>query len=83
MSIRGSGNLSIRVRRPQEKWVCYNVPDFKQSKSARYKEWKADSWVDLKLPVPPSSSPSSDVEVELRAGKGQAFSVWIDRVRLE
>jgi hypothetical protein len=72
------------LRRPEQKWVSHNAPEFAPSKSARYKEWTSNKWTELKLPLPPPSSPSeNDVEVELRAGKGQPFNVWIDRVRLE
>jgi hypothetical protein len=83
LSVRGAGNLSIRVRRPTHKWVYFNAPDFSQSKSARYKNWKSDSWVNLKFPLPESASVGDDVEIELRAGKGEQFTVWIDRIRLE
>jgi len=83
MSVRGEGNLSIRVRRPEHKWVYFNAPEFEQSKSARYKNWKSGQWVNLKFPLPESASADDGVEVELRAGKGEQFTVWIDRVRLE
>jgi hypothetical protein len=83
LSVRGEGNLSIRIRRPTNKWVYFNAPEFTQSKSARYKSWKSNSWVNLKFPLPESASASDDVEVELRAGKGEPFNVWIDRIRLE
>ena len=83
LSVRGEGNLSIRVRRPTHKWVYFNAPEFTQSKSARYKSWKSNSWVSLKFPLPESASAGDDVEVELRAGKGEPFNVWIDRIRLE
>ena len=83
LSVRGAGNLSIRIRRPTNKWVYFNAPDFSQSKSARYKSWKSDSWVNLKFQLPESASASDDVEVELRAGKGEQLTVWIDRIRLE
>ena len=83
ISARGSGNLSIRLRRPEGKWEYYNAPEFTPSKSARYKPWKANSWTNLKFPLPPASLAGEDVEVELRAGKGERFTVWIDRVRLE
>ena len=83
MSVRGSGNLSIRIRRPTYKWVNFNAPDFKPAKSIRYKPWSSNSWVDLRVPIPESADPRADVEVELRAGKGERFTVWVDRVRLE
>jgi endonuclease/exonuclease/phosphatase family metal-dependent hydrolase len=83
MSVRGSGNLSIRVRRPEGRWENYNAPDFASpSKSARYKPWESGSWTNLKFPLPPPAAADKDVEVELRAGKGEKFTVWIDRVRL-
>ncbi|MCL2182335.1 MAG: endonuclease/exonuclease/phosphatase family protein [Chitinispirillia bacterium] len=83
MSVRGSGNLSVRLRRPEGKWVYYNAPDFVAAKSAKYKPWKPGSWVNLKFPLPEPSSPNEDVDVELRAGKGEKFAVWVDKVRLE
>jgi len=83
MSVRGSGALSVRLRRQEGKWECYNAPDFAKSKTARYKPWKSGTWVDLKFPLPEAETAGADVEVELRAGKGEPFSVWIDRVRLE
>jgi hypothetical protein len=89
LSIRGEGKLSIRLRRPNEKWAYHNAPDFGGSKTAKYNAWKSSRWVDLKLPLPPravngaDTGNANDVEVELRAGKGEKFLVWIDRVRLE
>ena len=83
MYIRGSGNLSVRIRRPEGSWECYNAPGFTKSKSARYNAWKSDSWTNLKFPLPEGASPNDDVQIELRAGKGEPFSVWIDMVRLE
>ena len=84
LSIRGEGKLSIRLRRPKEKWANHNAPDFNLSKTAKYNAWKSSQWINLKLPLPPQSDANAnDVEVELRAGKGEKFSVWIDRVRLE
>jgi endonuclease/exonuclease/phosphatase family metal-dependent hydrolase len=95
LNIRGEGKLSIRLRRPQEKWVYHNAPDFAQKKTAGYNAWKSDKWIALKLPLPPPPPPAqlqgvssinnndNDVEVEIRAGKGDNFLVWIDRVRLE
>jgi hypothetical protein len=84
LSIRGEGKLSIRLRRPKEKWIYHNAPDFSVSKTAKYNTWKSSQWINLKLPLPPQrGANASDVEVELRAGKGDKFLVWIDRVRLE
>jgi len=83
LSIRGEGCLSIRVRRPASGWVYFNAPDFRQSKSARYKSWKSGRWASLKLPLPDAASADDDVLVELRAGKTDSLAVWIDRVRLE
>nr|AXS01287.1 endonuclease exonuclease phosphatase [uncultured bacterium] len=83
MAMRGSGNVSVRIRRPDGNWAYFNAPDFAQSKSARYKGWKSGSWAKLKFPLPPTVSGNDDVEVELRAGKGEPAQVWIDRVRLE
>ncbi|GBU22413.1 hypothetical protein R80B4_02322 [Fibrobacteres bacterium R8-0-B4] len=88
MSVRGAGKLSIRLRRPQGKWVYHNAPDFDQKKTAKYNAWKSDKWTSLKLPLPPreqsvSGANNNDIEVELRAGKGDQFLIWIDRVRLE
>ncbi|MDR0305656.1 MAG: hypothetical protein LBI42_02340 [Chitinispirillales bacterium] len=83
MSIRGSGNISMRIRRPAQSWINYNAPDFTSSKSARYKKWSSGSWRNLKIPLPAGTGNNQDVEFELRAGKGEAISVWIDRVWLE
>ncbi|MCL2218404.1 MAG: endonuclease/exonuclease/phosphatase family protein [Chitinispirillia bacterium] len=84
MSARGEGRLSVRLRRPEGKWVYYNAPGFAVSKSAKYNDWKSGTWTNLKFALPePVLSPNEDVEVELRAGKGEKFSVWVDRVRLE
>jgi endonuclease/exonuclease/phosphatase family metal-dependent hydrolase len=90
MSVRGEGRLSIRLRRQNGNWVYHNAPAFAASKSAKYADWKSTSWTSLKLPLPPwPERPESgginnaDAEIEIRAGKGENFSVWIDRVRLE
>jgi endonuclease/exonuclease/phosphatase family metal-dependent hydrolase len=82
MSMRGSGSISLRIRRPAERWVYYNAPDFTQSKSARYNKWSANRWTDIKIPLPAGTQNTQDVEVEIRAGKGEAVSMWIDQVRL-
>jgi len=89
LSLRGEGKLSIRLRRPKEKWSYHNAPEFNYSKTAKYNAWKSTQWITLKLPLPPSNPQdgggvnSNDIEIELRAGKGEKFSVWIDRIRLE
>jgi endonuclease/exonuclease/phosphatase family metal-dependent hydrolase len=88
MSVRGEGRLSIRLRRPNGSWAYHNAPEFGISKNAKYKDWKSSGWTSLKLPLPPwpqdgGDVNNTDVEVEIRAGKGESFSVWIDRVRLE
>ncbi len=85
LSVRGEGKLSIRLRRPQGKWVYHNAPEFNGAKTAKYNAWKSSQWINLKLPAPPKDATTSnnDVEIELRAGKGEKFSVWIDRVRAE
>jgi len=83
MSMRGSGNISLRIRRPGEKWVYCNAPDFTLSKSARYKKWSSvNRWTDIKIPLPAGTQNTQDVEIEIRAGKGEAVSMWIDQVRL-
>jgi len=89
--IRGEGKPSIRLRRPQGNWVYHNAPDFAPAKTAKYNAWKSSQWVNLKLPLPPINANdngtdtynNNDVEVELRAGKGEKFLVWIDKIRLE
>jgi len=91
LNIRGEGKPSIRLRRPSGKWVYHNAPDFKSAKTAKYNAWKSNQWTALKLPLPPrpqdgggvNNANSNDIEVELRAGKGEKLSVWIDKVRLE
>jgi hypothetical protein len=84
MSMRGSGSISLRVRRPQGAWVYYNAPDFTQSKSARYKKWSSvNSWTNIKIPLPAGAQNAQDVDIELRSGKGEVISVWIDQVRLK
>jgi len=88
LNIRGEGKLSIRLRRPKENWIYHNAPEFNTSKTAKYNQWKSTQWTALKLPLPPIPQDggginNNDVEIELRAGKGENFSVWIDRVRIE
>jgi len=84
MSMRGSGSISLRIRRPGGAWAYYNAPDFNLAKSARYKKWRAERWVDLKIALPGAGAQNEqDVEVEIRSGKGEAVSLWIDRVRFK
>jgi endonuclease/exonuclease/phosphatase family metal-dependent hydrolase len=88
LSIRGEGKLSIRLRRPNEKWSYHNAPDFDTKKAAKYNAWKSDRWTAMKLPLPPKPQDgdginNNDIEVEIRAGKGEKFLVWIERVRIE
>jgi hypothetical protein len=82
LSVRGSGSVSIRIRRPTYRWVHFNGPEFTQSRSARYRPWRSNQWVNLRLPLPEGPA-NEDVEVEIRSGKGERLLIWIDRVRLE
>jgi hypothetical protein len=91
MSVRGEGRPSIRLRRPGGNWAYHNAPGFAASKSAKYNDWKSNGWASLKLPLPPwpqtqiidGGVNNTDVEVEIRAGKGAKLSLWVDKVRLE
>ncbi|MCL2688438.1 MAG: hypothetical protein FWE57_01150 [Chitinispirillia bacterium] len=83
MSMRGSGNISLRMRRPNDRWIYFNAPDFTLSKSARYKKWSsANRWTEIKMPLPKGAPDAQDIEIEIRSGKGEAVSMWIDQVRL-
>jgi endonuclease/exonuclease/phosphatase family metal-dependent hydrolase len=79
-ALRGSGKLSVRARAGKGKWRYYNAPAFTPSGSARYKQVRYGSWRRVALPFTYDNTSASDLSVEIRAGRGQAFCVWIDDV---
>jgi hypothetical protein len=83
MYIRGSGKLSVRIKRPEGNWENFNAPNFTSSRSIRYNSWSSDRWVQMRFPLPEPTTKNTDVEVQIRAGKGDRLTVWIDQVRLE
>ncbi|MFP4242140.1 MAG: endonuclease/exonuclease/phosphatase family protein [Chitinispirillaceae bacterium] len=84
LEMKGSGKISIRIRRsPEDRWTYFNGPRFRESKRARYRKWESRQWGDLKLRLPRKRKPSGDVYVELRSGKKTPLRVWIDHVGLK
>ncbi|MBN2035631.1 MAG: endonuclease/exonuclease/phosphatase family protein [Chitinispirillaceae bacterium] len=82
-AIRGSGNLSIRVRSGTGKWRYYNGSAFIPSYSARYRSVVIKRWKEAALPFTSDMPGSRECEVELRAGKNAPFDFWVDNVRAE
>ncbi len=81
---RGKGKISIRVRRAAENpWVYFNAPDFSGTKSAKYQLWQRGDWKQLEIPLASLKGRTENLEVEIRAGKAEELSLWIDGVHLE
>jgi endonuclease/exonuclease/phosphatase family metal-dependent hydrolase len=74
---KGNGKISFRIRSGEEQWTYFNAPDFKASKSARYKEVDFTNWVEVKFDT---EKPLDDIELEIRAGKEIPLNLWIDEV---
>jgi endonuclease/exonuclease/phosphatase family metal-dependent hydrolase len=74
---KGNGKMSFRTRSGDDKWTYFNAPDFKASKSARYKEGDFSNWMEVKFD---REIPMEDMELEIRAGKEVPLNLWIDEV---
>jgi len=77
MELKGTGQLSFRARKPGGKWVYFNAPDFKPSRSASYHPVNFPAWNHITLPIA-GISIESELEIEIRAGKKQPFSFLVD-----
>ena len=78
--IRGSGKGSLRIRSGHDKWQCYNGGAFVPSGSLRYAPINIRKWKHVEVSLVAQDALSSDIEIELRAGKGAPISVTIDNV---
>jgi endonuclease/exonuclease/phosphatase family metal-dependent hydrolase len=78
--LRGSGKISVRVKAGKGRWRYYNAPAFSPSGSARYRPVAYATWRHIELPFIYDTTSSSDLTVEIRAGKAMAFCFWIDNV---
>ncbi|MBN2188152.1 MAG: endonuclease/exonuclease/phosphatase family protein [Chitinispirillaceae bacterium] len=76
----GSGKISVRARAGKGRWRYYNAPFFSPSGSARYLPVRYASWRHLVLPFIYDNTSSSDLTIEIRAGKAAAFCFWVDNV---
>ncbi|MFW6244403.1 MAG: endonuclease/exonuclease/phosphatase family protein [Fibrobacterota bacterium] len=82
--MKGFGKVSLRIRRsPRHRWLYYNGPGFTESGSARYLQWESREWKRVRLELPRDGKGSEDLYVEIRSGKEEQLSLWIDGVKLE
>jgi hypothetical protein len=81
--LRGSGKISVRARAGKGRWRYYNVPAFSPSGSARYLPVSYASWRHIELPFIYDNTSSSDLTIEIRAGKGRPFCFWVDNVAVQ
>jgi hypothetical protein len=75
---KGNGKFSFRIRSGDGAWTYYNAPEFKASKSARYKEVDFSDWV--RVNVSEECPAAKEVELEVRAGKEVSLNLWIDEI---
>ncbi|KMQ52809.1 hypothetical protein CHISP_0030 [Chitinispirillum alkaliphilum] len=83
LDLRGSGKISFRIRYEDGEWVYFNAPYFTQTSVPRYFEPRTNSWERFTLPLPSGGNSESDIKVEIRAGRGEFFDFFIDRVKLK
>lgn len=82
--MKGSGKVSLRVRRsPESRWSYYNGPGFTMSRSPRYNPWRSREWKNIRIQLPRTDEPSDDLYIEIRSGKKEQLTLWIDGVKLE
>ncbi len=79
--IKGSGKISFRARIHDGKWIYYNAPDFKSSKSARYSESRYTKWNKINIRIDNQSN-DTPVEIELRTGKMFPADIYIQELTL-
>lgn len=79
----GSGKFSFRIRPTGGDWVYYNADEFTPSKTAHYKSWHSEKWIKIPLVIPKSFTRSEELEFEVRAGKGEPFSILLDELSWE
>jgi endonuclease/exonuclease/phosphatase family metal-dependent hydrolase len=82
-ALRGSGKLSMRARAGKGRWRYYNAPAYSPSGSARYKPVRYGSWRRIALPFTYDNTASSDLTVEIRAGKAMPFCLLVDDVAVQ
>jgi hypothetical protein len=82
LDLRGSGKLCLRARAGKGAWRYYNPPAFSPSGSARYRQVRYPSWRHVELSFIYDNTSSADLTVEIRAGKGAPFCIWLDNVRV-
>jgi hypothetical protein len=81
--LRGAGNLSVRVRSGKGRWRYYNGQAFASSGSVRYLPVNFSIWRHVALPFTCDDPASTDLTIELRAGKNRPFCFYIDNVSIE
>jgi hypothetical protein len=71
-NFKGSGKVSIRVRSAQSNWIYFNAPEYKGTRTARYKEVNYSDWTKVRLNLNKLDS-TDQIEIEIRAGKNFPF----------
>jgi endonuclease/exonuclease/phosphatase family metal-dependent hydrolase len=81
--IRGSGKILVRIRSGKGRWRYYTGPAFGTSGSARYLPVTIASWRHIVLPFTYDRLASSDLAVEVNAGKNMPFCFYLDNVAIK
>lgn len=71
-NLKGSGKVSIRIRSAKSNWIYFNAPEYKGTKTARYKEVNYTDWTKVRLNLNKLDS-TNQIEIEIRAGKNTPF----------
>jgi hypothetical protein len=84
MSVRGSGQLSFRIRSPKsKKWTYYNGENFKPGKGAKYTQYEFKDWKEIRLPLAFEENFVKEMEIEIRIKKETAMELWIDEILIK
>jgi hypothetical protein len=83
MSLRGGGQLSLRIRSlKSRKWTYFNGEDFKPGKGAKYTSYEFKEWKEVRLPLAFEEKFVKEIEIELRLKKESSMELWIDEISI-
>jgi hypothetical protein len=81
--IRGGGKMQLRMKNGRSKWRFYTGPTFRYYRSSRYLLSRFPTWRHVAISFLADNTASSDLLVELCAGKGEPLCVWLDNFVVE
>jgi endonuclease/exonuclease/phosphatase family metal-dependent hydrolase len=83
LKMRGSGQLSLRVREVgNKKWRYFNGPAFEDAGVAKYSGYQFQSWKQISLPLSGIISKKSGIEFEIRTAKNTVADLAIDDISI-